>query len=87
MHGTKQIGISLKWGPYDNHTQPRTNPNSQGEFGIDPRIGVAATRAPVASREDSCPQAILKVHCPSSLDYRACHGLPFWGQLIGSSCV
>ena len=22
------------------------------------------------------PQAILKFHCPSSLDYRACQGLP-----------
>ena len=58
-----------------------------GGFGIDPRLGAAALRAPAAFREDSRPQAILKVHRPSSLDYRACHGLPFWGQLIGSSCV
>ena len=27
-----------------------------GEFGIDPRLGVAALRAPAASREDSRPQ-------------------------------
>ena len=45
-------------------------------FGLDPRLGAAATRAPAASREDSRPQAILKFHRPSSLDYRARHGLP-----------
>ena len=45
-------------------TQPR----------IDPRLGAAALRAPAASREDSRPQAILKFHRPSSLDYRARHG-------------
>ena len=43
---------------------------------IDPRLGAAALRAPAASREDSRPQAILKFHRPSSLDYRARHGLP-----------
>ena len=43
---------------------------------IDPRLGAAALRAPAASREDSRPQAILKFHRPSSLDYRAHHGLP-----------
>ena len=36
---------------------------------IDPRLGVAVLRAPAASREDSCSQAILKFHHPSSLDY------------------
>ena len=45
-------------------------------FGIDPRIGAAAQRAPAASKEDSCPQAILKVHRPSNLNYRARHRLP-----------
>ena len=39
-------------------------------------LGVAATRIPAASKEDSRPQAILKVHPPSSLYYRARHGLP-----------
>ena len=43
---------------------------------IDPRLGAAALRAPAASREDSRPQAILKLHRPSSLDYRARQGLP-----------
>ena len=43
---------------------------------IDPRLGAAALGAPAASREDSRPQAILKLLRPSSLDYRARHGLP-----------
>ena len=38
-------------------------------------IGAAALRAPAASREDTHPQPILKYHRPSSLDYRARHGL------------
>ena len=38
-------------------------------FGIDPRLGAVALRAPAAYREDSRPQAILKFHHPSSLDY------------------
>ena len=47
-----------------------------GGFEIDPRIGAATLRAAAASKEDSCPQAILKLHHPSSLDYRARHVLP-----------
>ena len=43
---------------------------------INPRLGAAALRAPAASREDSRPQAILKLHHPSSLDYRTRNGLP-----------
>ena len=39
-------------------------------------IGAATLRAPAASKEDSRPQAILKFHRPSSLDYRALQGLP-----------
>ena len=45
-------------------------------FGIDSRLGAAALRAPAASKEDYRSQAILKLHRPSSLDYRARHGLP-----------
>ena len=45
-------------------------------FGIDPRLGAAALRAPAASKEDSRPHAILKFHRPSSLDYRVRHELP-----------
>ena len=39
------------------------------KFGIDSRIGAAASRAPAASREDSCPQAILKFQPRNSFDY------------------
>ena len=46
-------------------------PESQEGTGIDPGLGAATTRVPAASREDSRPQAILKFHPPSSLDYKA----------------
>ena len=39
-------------------------------FGIDHRLGAAALRAPAASREDSCPHAILKLQPRNSFDYR-----------------
>ena len=35
-----------------------------------------------ASKVDSCPQAILKFHFPSSLDYRGYHGLPVLNFVI-----
>ena len=41
-----------------------------------PWLDAIASRVPAASRADSQPQAILKFHCPSSLDYRARYGLP-----------
>ena len=63
-------------------TLPQNQPASPGGFGIDHRLGAAALRAPAASREDSCPQAILKFHHPSSLDYRAHH---FASNIEGSS--
>ena len=76
MHGTKQVGIWSEmgslWQPHP--TQDQSAP--QGGFEIDTRICVAATRAPAASKVDSHPQAILKFHRPSSLDYRARHRLP-----------
>ena len=56
-------------------------PAPPGGFGNNPRIGVATTRAPAASREDSYPQAILKFHCPFSMDYRARYGLPVAAHL------
>ena len=64
---------------FDNHTAPMTNLSPSvrsGCAGIDPGLGAATTRVPAASREDSRSQAILKLHRPSSLDYRAHHGLP-----------
>ena len=48
-------------------TTPPPGPATQDGFGIDPRQGAVALRAPAASREDSGPQDILKLHCPSSL--------------------
>ena len=58
-----------------------------GGFEIDPRIGAAATRAPEASKVDYRPQAILKLHSPSSLDYRARHGLPVMRTLIRTPLI
>ena len=43
---------------------------------------VATIGAPAILLEDSRPQAILKFHHPSSLDYRARHGLVIKKQLI-----
>ena len=65
MPGTQQIW-NLVWqeGPYDNHTA------SPEGFGIDPRIGAAALRAPAASMVDSHPQAILKLRPRNGFDYR-----------------
>ena len=37
---------------------------------INPRLGAAALRAPAASREDSRPQAILKLQPRNSFNYR-----------------
>ena len=48
-------------------------PATPGMFGINSRIGAAATGAPAVSREDYRSQAILKFYHPSSLDYKAYH--------------
>ena len=55
-------------------TLPQDQPAPQEGFGIDLRLGAAALMAPAASKEDSRPQAILKFHCSSCLDYRAYYG-------------
>ena len=62
------------WQPHPTQDQPAP----PGGFGIDSRIGAAAPRAPAASMEDSRPQAILKFHRLSSLDYRVRHELPVY---------
>ena len=54
---------------------------------VDSSIGEAAPRAPEASMEDSCSQAILKFHRPSSLDYRARYGLLISRTLYGPFTV
>ena len=52
-------------------TTPPPGPTRTPEgFGIDPRIGAAALRAPAAYREDFRPHAILKLQPRNSHDYR-----------------
>ena len=76
MRGTKQVGIWSEMGSFWQPHPTQDQPAPLEEFDIDSRIGAAAKRIPAASKEDSRPQAILKFHPPSSLYYRACHGLP-----------
>ena len=71
MHGTKQAGIwSEMWSLWQPHPT-QDQPAPPGGVEIDSRIGAATPRAPAASKENSCPQAILKFRPPSSLDYKA----------------
>ena len=52
-------------------TTPPPGPTRTPEgFRIDPRLGAAAVRAPAVSRENSRPQAILKLQLRNSFDYR-----------------
>ena len=76
MRGTKQVGIWSEMGSFWQPHPTQDQPAPPEGFEIDSRIGAAAPRAPAASKEDSRPQAILKFHRPSSLDYRARHRLP-----------
>ena len=56
------------------HTASRNNLHPQGGIvGLDPRLVAATTRAPAASREDSCPQDILKVQPHNNFDYGVCY--------------
>ena len=47
-----------------------TPPQDQPAPRIDSKLGATALRAPAASREDSRPQAILKLQPRNSFDYR-----------------
>ena len=73
MRGTQKFGLTggSLWQLYPHQDQPA----HRGGFGIDPRLGAAALRASVVSREDSRPQHILKFYHHSSLNNRAHHGL------------
>merc|ERR1711928_193673 len=51
-------------------TPPHDQPAPPGWCRIDPGLGLAATRVPAASRENSRPQAILKFQPCNSFDYR-----------------
>ena len=66
----------------EGYTSPRVMPHPKWVFGSDHGLSADATGAPAILLEDSRPQAILKFHRPSSLDYRARHGLPVIGFLI-----
>ena len=54
------------WQPHCSQDQPAP----PGGFGINPRLGAAALRAPAASKEDSRPQAILRFQPRNTFDYR-----------------
>ena len=84
MLGTKQVGIWSEMGSFWQPHPTQDQPTPPGGFEIDSRIGAAAPRAPAASIEDSRPQAILKFHRHSSLDYRVRHELPV-GKYIYTS--
>ena len=76
MRGTKQVGI---WSEIGSFWQPQLTQDKRVPlegFEIYPRIDAATTSAPEAFKKDSRPQAILKFHSPSSVDYRARHRLP-----------
>ena len=76
MRRAKQVGIWSEVGSLCNPNQMKDQPSPLGEIEIDPKIGVVKSRVPRARREDSRQHTILKFHHPSSLDYRARHGLP-----------
>ena len=54
-------------------TLPPGTTRTPGRFGIDPRLGAAALRAPAASKKDYRPQAILKFQPRNSFHYRGCY--------------
>ena len=76
MRNSAELEFGLTGGSLWQPHRPQDQPAPPGGFGIDPRLGAAALRAPAASKEDYRPQAILKLHRPSSLDYRVRHELP-----------
>ena len=59
--------FSVQEGPMTT-TLPPGPARSSGGFGIDPRLGAAALRAPSAFREDSRSQAILKFYSSLTLE-------------------
>ena len=76
MRNSADLEFGLTGGSLWQPHRPQDQPAPPEGFGIDPRLGAAALRAPAASKVDYRPQAILKLHRPSSLDYRARHELP-----------
>ena len=69
MRRTKQVGI---WSEMVSFWQPsltQDQPAPQEGFEIDSRICEAAARAPTVSKEDSYPQAILKLWPRNHFNY------------------
>ena len=56
---TKQVGLWSDRSPYDIYI-PQDQPAPKEGIGIDPGLTVVTTMVPAASREDFCPQTILK---------------------------
>ena len=75
MRNSAELEFGLTGGSLWQPHCPQDQPALPGGFGIDPRLGAATLRAPAASKEDYRSQAILKLHCPSGLDYRVRHEL------------
>ena len=82
MRGTKQVGIWSEMGSFWQPHPTQDQPAPPEGFEIDSRIGAAAPRAPTVSKVDSRPQAILKFHRLSSLDYRVRHELPVNSKIL-----
>ena len=61
---------------------PQGHGQPQGNNHIDLRYSVDALKAISDLQLGSCPRAILKIRPPSSLDYRARHGLQTNGLQI-----
>ena len=72
MRGTQQYwNFVWREGPYNNCTALQNQLASPEWFVIDPTLEAVALRALEASKKDFRPQAILKLHHSSSLDYIA----------------
>ena len=82
MCGTKQVEIWANRDPYGNSTASRTKLHPLRVLELIPGL-----MAVVAFREDSNPQAILRVNCPRSLDYNACYRLPLSFIVMVTPCV
>ena len=63
-------------------TPPPGAPRTPRGFGIDYGLGLSATMIPAVSKEDSCPQAILKFYPHNSIYYRIHYGPQLEHQLM-----
>ena len=61
MRNSADLEFGLTGGSIWQPHRPQDQPAPLGGFGIDPRLGAAALKAPAAYKDDSRPQAILKL--------------------------